>query len=272
MFEQMTILKTFENSSNALSLLKRAADNVLPIMKNRKWKVKHLQEFYPSNPNLLGLNVNHGLVVKVRLRKHSNKSAFLEYIDVLGTLLHELVHIVHSAHDQKFYKLLDELWDEIDESLVSGGHFGFTVFRPSSPKANSDFNPFGGRGRKLGSSRATGKTPLREKALRAAETRASGSSSSSSSGSRKLGGVVDVTGSAREMAVRAALKRQREFDDGWCASNSVAKAEDKIQSEQDDIEILWECKSCTLHNKWELKKCAICETPKETLVIDLTHD
>lgn len=30
------------------------AVQVLPIMRKRGWKVQHLCEFYPNNPNLLG--------------------------------------------------------------------------------------------------------------------------------------------------------------------------------------------------------------------------
>ena len=33
------------------------------------------------------------------------------YNDVLGTVLHELVHIEIGPHNAKFYKMLDELWE-----------------------------------------------------------------------------------------------------------------------------------------------------------------
>lgn len=79
-----------------------------------------LLEFLPSNPNLLGLNVNKGMVIKIRLRPaHRGDHDFLDFNDLLGTMLHELVHIARSPHDAFFYNLLDELWDEYESEIDS---------------------------------------------------------------------------------------------------------------------------------------------------------
>ena len=80
-----------ENGPDAVTLLNKAVSQVQPIMQKRGWKVGKVVEFFPSNGGLLGLNVNGGQVIKIRLRPSSNKGSFLPYNDVLGTLLHELV-------------------------------------------------------------------------------------------------------------------------------------------------------------------------------------
>lgn len=81
-------------------------------MRKRGWKVQHLCEFYPNNPNLLGkketniaferlyahaqcigLNINHGFKINIRLRPHYDDTVFLDYNDLLGTMLHEQVDL-----------------------------------------------------------------------------------------------------------------------------------------------------------------------------------
>jgi hypothetical protein len=65
----------------------------------------------------LGLNIDGGREVRVRLRRHNHESEFYPYEDVLGTLLHELTHNVHGPHDAKFYKLLDEITKVLHTAL-----------------------------------------------------------------------------------------------------------------------------------------------------------
>jgi hypothetical protein len=91
----------------ALHLLKRLASQVKPVLSKHNWTIKNLVEFFPTNPNLLGIvilfkcviyivlkffqgmNVNRGWKVNLRLRPHYDETQFLEYEDILGTLLHE---------------------------------------------------------------------------------------------------------------------------------------------------------------------------------------
>lgn len=42
------------NSNEAMNILKRISSQVKPILIKRNWKIQHLCEFFPSNPNLLG--------------------------------------------------------------------------------------------------------------------------------------------------------------------------------------------------------------------------
>jgi hypothetical protein len=79
-----------ENDTEATALLNKAVSQVQPIMAKRGWTCPKVSEFFPSNGGLLGLNVNAGQAIKIRLRPSSNKSSFLPYNSVLGTLLHEL--------------------------------------------------------------------------------------------------------------------------------------------------------------------------------------
>nr|GEW99941.1 DNA-dependent metalloprotease WSS1-like [Tanacetum cinerariifolium] len=64
-------------------ILEKVAKQVQPIMRNRKWKVNLLSEFCPSNPALLGLNVNGGQEVKLRLRRQNNEWDFFPYEQIL---------------------------------------------------------------------------------------------------------------------------------------------------------------------------------------------
>lgn len=45
---------------------------------------------FPDNPGLLGLNVNGGQKILLRLRPHHAPDTFLEFDDVIGTMLHEV--------------------------------------------------------------------------------------------------------------------------------------------------------------------------------------
>ncbi|GKF93041.1 DNA-dependent metalloprotease WSS1-like protein [Tanacetum coccineum] len=63
----------------------------------------------PSNPALLGLNVNGGQEVKLRLRRQNNEWDFFPYEQILDTMLHELCHNQFGPHNADFYNLLDEI-------------------------------------------------------------------------------------------------------------------------------------------------------------------
>ncbi|KAJ1917077.1 hypothetical protein H4219_003421 [Mycoemilia scoparia] len=122
-------------------------------MKKRNWKVGKLLEFYPKkSTNLLGLNVNHGQTIKIRLRYPHNINAFLPFSDILGTMLHELVHINISPHNQEFYDKLNELKRETEE-LISLNQYYYNLFRGNLSAGGEEegkFGPSGERGRKRG--------------------------------------------------------------------------------------------------------------------------
>jgi hypothetical protein len=75
--------------SEALLILQKIASLVKPIMRQRDWKVGTLSEFYPAQKNLLGLNINAGQKICLRLRYPSDERQFLPLEQVVDTMLHE---------------------------------------------------------------------------------------------------------------------------------------------------------------------------------------
>ncbi|ORY66933.1 WLM domain-domain-containing protein [Leucosporidium creatinivorum] len=118
---EITVLKKQPRADEALLLLKKIASLVKPIMKKHGWILPTLAEFFPSKPNLLGINVNGGQKICIRLRPAHDPHSFLSLDDSLvGTMLHELTHNVRGPHDDIFYKQLDALWTEYDALRASG--------------------------------------------------------------------------------------------------------------------------------------------------------
>lgn len=75
--------------AEALQTLRKVASLVKPIMRQRGWKVGVLTEFFPSERNLLGLNINKGQKICLRLRYPSDERQFLPLEEVTDTMLHE---------------------------------------------------------------------------------------------------------------------------------------------------------------------------------------
>ena len=73
----------------ALEALRKIASLVKPIMRQRGWRVGVLTEFYPQETNLLGLNVNKGQRICLRLRYPGDERQFLPLEQVTDTMLHE---------------------------------------------------------------------------------------------------------------------------------------------------------------------------------------
>lgn len=116
-------LADFPRAAEALDTLKRIASAVKPLMRARGWKVPELAEFYPDQHNLLGLNVNRGQKILLRLRHPADRNQFLAREQVTDTMLHELAHIVRGPHDERFHALWNQLRDE-HEALLSKGYSG----------------------------------------------------------------------------------------------------------------------------------------------------
>ena len=93
--------------------------------------MKHLQEFCPKNGGLLGLNVNRGAAIKIRLRQPHDSNSFYPYEEhILGTMVHELTHMVEGSHSSRFYKLMDELHDEVDRDISAMRSYPSASFIP----------------------------------------------------------------------------------------------------------------------------------------------
>ncbi|KAI0109129.1 WLM-domain-containing protein [Nemania sp. FL0031] len=124
-------LADFPRAAEALHILKKVASMVKPLMRARGWRVGQLTEFYPSQQNLLGLNVDRGQKICLRLRYPGDRNQFLPLEQVADTMLHELAHNVHGPHDAKFHALWNQLRDEhlsltlkgyTGEGFLSDGH------------------------------------------------------------------------------------------------------------------------------------------------------
>ena len=116
-------LDSLPRAADALRTLQKIASIVKPIMRQRGWRVGTLCEFYPDERNLLGLNINSGQRICLRLRHAGDKTQFMPIEDVTDTMLHELCHIVRGPHDEQFHALWNQLREE-HESLIRKGYTG----------------------------------------------------------------------------------------------------------------------------------------------------
>ena len=211
-------------AGEARALLERAARQVQPLMRRRGWACPSLVEFEPRSANLLGLNVGGGggrtRQIKVRVRRAPGPSdEFFPYEDVLGTLLHELVHNVRGPHDAKFYALLDEITTECEKDMaagVSGTGRGFDA--PSAGR-------IGGRGPVPAHN--PDRAGLREAMARAAEQRFRNLGLMSAGGQRLGGDSAAAAGlTPAQAAARAAERRMK--DDLWCPGAGIAGPDGQV--------------------------------------------
>ncbi|EMR11719.1 hypothetical protein PNEG_00153 [Pneumocystis murina B123] len=118
-------LKSKKRNQEAYDLLKKIESLVMPIMKSRSLEVSVLAEFFPKNDALLGLNINRGSKICIRLRMKDDENMFYPLDYLIEIMLHELTHNVYSSHDAKFYGklffyMLNELNLEFNQLLCSG--------------------------------------------------------------------------------------------------------------------------------------------------------
>ncbi|QPG95926.1 hypothetical protein C2857_002541 [Epichloe festucae Fl1] len=226
-------------ANEALHTLKKVASLVKPIMRARGWKVRQLAEFYPDQTNLLGLNVNKGMKICLRLRYPGDRNQFLPTENVVDTMLHELAHIVHGPHDQQFHALWDQLRDEC-QGLMMKGYTG---------------EGFLGQGRRLGGARMPDRE-VRRVAREAAEKRRGHSALAMGLGQR-LGGTAPRPGQDIRQTIATAVERRNAVLRG-CGSeryndeqiheiaDAASKNGFKTQAEEDEAneaaiaQALWE--------------------------------
>ncbi|RKF77101.1 putative dna damage response protein wss1 [Golovinomyces cichoracearum] len=110
-------LNKLPREKEALLLLKKVAYLVKPIMKARKWNVGTLAEFLPSEQKLLGINMNHGERICLRLRYATDQNNFLPFEQIIDVMLHELCHNVYGPHGAQFHALWDQLRTEYEDLL-----------------------------------------------------------------------------------------------------------------------------------------------------------
>ncbi|KAM0459842.1 hypothetical protein ACHAPV_000092 [Trichoderma viride] len=204
-------LAQFRRADDALTTLKKVASLVKPIMRSRGWKVGELAEFYPSQQNLLGLNVNRGQKICLRLRYPQDQNQFLPTESVVDTMLHELCHIVHGPHDAKFHALWDQLRDEW-QGLLYKGYTG---------------EGFLSNGHRLGGRQTLPSHEVQRLARAAAEKRKAHQQLTQGSGRRLGGGDISRPprpGSNLRQAAAAAAERRNKALEG-CATEKLSENE-----------------------------------------------
>lgn len=149
-----------------LSLLQDLSKDVSYLMKQYKLKVGSLQEFYPKDKRLLGLNINHGQVIKLRLRYSHDEFSMMSREAVLDVLLHELTHNWHGKHDSTFYNKLDELRVKQWVNDQNGNYDSFTGKGNKLGKI-----PGSRKGQRLGGNSDSNRIDPRKMAALAAERR-----------------------------------------------------------------------------------------------------
>ena len=220
-------LTSLPRPADALLRLRKIASLVKPIMRKRGWHVGTLAEFLPSNQQLLGLNINHGQKICVRLRYTHDPSTFLPVEQCVDTMLHELSHIVHGPHDAKFHALWDELRSE-HETLLFRGYTGEGFLTP---------------GHRLGGG---GNMPptheIRRLARQNAENDRLSRNASNQRRGVRLGGSRILPGQDPRKVIADAVERRNAIDKG-CASGSAeadrlstqtATQSTRTQSSEDD--------------------------------------
>ncbi|KAI7735821.1 hypothetical protein M8C21_017105 [Ambrosia artemisiifolia] len=218
-------------------------------MRNRHWKVNLLSEFCPSNPALLGLNVNGGEEIKLRLRQPNNESDFFPYHQILDTMLHELCHNQHGPHNALFYNLLDDIRKECEQLMAQG---------------------FDLPGKRLGGGGFTRQPPLsslRHKALAAAQTRLQ-RGSLLPSGPNRLGGDSSLRDVLTPIQAAAMAAERRLHDDLWCSSHppQIISSADSTPVTKQEANAPWQCGACTLLNGPLTLTCEACETQRTVVV------
>eukprot|EP01031_Cornospumella_fuschlensis_P041982 gene41982-51248_t len=215
-------LSKHPNTEEASQLLKRLVQATSALLVRRQWNVPLLQEFLPKQQGLLGMNINGGSKILIRLREHENNNVFLPWESLLGTLVHELVHIEIGPHSFEFYKLVDELWDEVQKDIISG--------RSSATSTSNLWSE--SKGHKLGGSSSSVNQLTRDLAAQAALRRLNNSSSSSGN---RLGGSSRGGMSAKELMAQAAERRVR--DRQTCSDTLTAEEQRDIISASQEVDL-----------------------------------
>ncbi|KAF2224041.1 WLM domain-containing protein [Elsinoe ampelina] len=210
--EADSLIKAYEHltglpdPAEALHRLRKIASLVKPIMRKRGWHVGTLTEFLPEDPRLLGLNINHGHKICVRLRFSHRPSSFMPIEQCVDTMLHELSHIVHGPHDAQFHALWDELRGE-HETLLFKGYTG---------------EGFLTKGRKLGGGRMPPDSELRRLAKQNAEKQKRSEKDKDKRGGFKLGGKRIIPGQDARKVIADAVERRNTIQRGCASGDSNA--------------------------------------------------
>ena len=85
-----------------------------------------------------GLRKSAAAKIEVRLREPSVHDFKSYEEEIVGTICHELSHIVHGNHSAEFYKLMDVLRDEFEATRGKAGVDGLGAFTGAGYKVDTD--------------------------------------------------------------------------------------------------------------------------------------
>ncbi|KAG9313149.1 WLM-domain-containing protein [Chiua virens] len=175
-FHNIDPLRHLPKPETALERLTKLSNDpaIQHIMQKHKFSVGVLTELAPhEQPHLLGLNVNVGQAIKLRIRTDAY-DGFRPYLEVRRVLCHELAHNVWSDHDNNFKELNSQLNREVAEFEAAekrGTHYLSDLRDAYQPLSNEEaealVHVLGGNGSPLGNSAEE----RRRRALEAATTR-----------------------------------------------------------------------------------------------------
>ncbi|TFK39712.1 WLM-domain-containing protein [Crucibulum laeve] len=126
-FHELVPLAHLPNPDGALELLRKLSEDpaIRHIMHKHEFSVGVLTELAPhEHPELLGLNVNAGEAIKLRLRT-DRYDGFRTYKEVRKVLCHELTHNVWGDHDNnaQLNSKLNRQVVEFERSMTAGTHY-----------------------------------------------------------------------------------------------------------------------------------------------------
>ncbi|ODQ80626.1 hypothetical protein BABINDRAFT_160879 [Babjeviella inositovora NRRL Y-12698] len=210
---------------DALKLIHDIARLVAPIMHKHNFKVGLLCEMFPKNPGLLGLNMNRGQKVCIRLRYATNELSFLPLGDLIGTMLHELTHNLYGPHDNKFYNFLDGLKTEFHDIQIRGS-------LQTTGYLSEGATPLGGRSLMAREDRLAKvcQTKL------VAEKRRLGSNSELGAEGANPERRTMTKKPLRELILEAVERRLK--DSKWCHGDYNDKTQQSEAPDDDDLEII----------------------------------
>lgn len=232
--QEIKELKKLPRNNEALKLLQKLSSYVFPLCKQRRYRISSLSEFNPSNKGLLGMNVNRKKIL-IRLRDPHDINQFNSWEFVLGTLVHELTHMEISEHSAAFYKLMDELHDEVEKLQNDATRIGMS---------DNFYTLGGGKINKDAATVEAGKAAIKrfQNPLKGGVNTLGGASS------KKLPTKEEL----RQLAADAAERRIN--DNKWCHNEMSNK------KSQDNTVVYIQCPLCEIFNDSTLLKCNVCDT------------
>ena len=282
----------WSDDATAQRLLQQAVKLGNVLLKRHRWTVVRVSEFWPRNKSLLGLNVNMGEHIKVRMRYPDNKNRFYAFEEIMCTLIHEIVHCTIGPHNQEFWKRYYEL---VAEAEVIGTDMGMgTSVAEGEATAPPAPQPFGGQGRRLGDGSKVsstdvttpGVTPFSGQGRALGGTVGSGARVESADRRRQVmldalqkrhpelripAGAAEPVG-RRSRLLEVAAQRPEEAGDcglsqcarGSCGEDSAPKARKPFRTQpsasdaDEAAEASWQCPRCSFLNHPLLPFCEMC--------------